>query len=453
MKRHLDLRVSFYVFSGTVDLGGGLANMNTGEKHFEKKDIQTILKHILLKDYMNRWATVFMKAAISKQIKKCHFVDCFAGEGSFKDGQDGSPLIAIKNLFNLQRAFHEKYDNKCRFFIHTVELNDDYHQKLVQMGKNSSFPTQINNYCGEFKNHVQKLVKSTFGSPALYFIDPFGYKGVHLQDIQKILAVKSHEVLINVMSYSLVRNYRIQNNHSELCKFFGVHEIPENIKEYIKLASNDKVLDTSNSRSLFKKLENDIIELYSQKLRQSFDHPVYILSKRIYSPINPNVYFHLVFTTKNRAGLIEMKNTMVTFESLRIKAEEDYIRTNSIQKNLPVDDLFSEAYSIATYDYIDFVREFMKIFNNEKCTYGQVIDHFLQYTPLPFSDNENQKSIADFCARLFEKNKYIERSSRAFKNYKVADDFEIYSRLPDNYLKSISIVQPESEQLSIFNFM
>lgn len=425
--------------------------MQTGQKHFGKKDIQTILKHILLKDYMTRWATVFMNASISKSIQKCHFVDCFAGKGSFEDGQDGSPLIAIRNLFKLQREFHEQYDNKCRFYIHTVELYDDYHEELVQMSKSSSCPSQIFNYCGEFKNHVDQLIKSTTGSPALYFIDPFGYKGVHMRDIKKILAEKAHEVLINVMSYSLVRNYKIQNNHAELCKFFGVEEIPENIKEYIALASKDNLLETSSSRTLFEKLENDIIELFSYKLKENFDPPVYILSKRIYSPINPNVYFHLVFATRNRAGLVEMKNTMVAFESLRIQAEDQYLQTNGIKKSLPVDDLFSEAFSIKNYDYVDFVRDFMRKFNNQTVTYGQVIDYFLQNSPIPFRDNENHRGIYDFSVRLFKKNNFITTSAQAFAKYQDADSLIIDSRLPNDYLNQIRTNKPQFVQLSLFD--
>ena len=131
--------------------------MQISDKHFEKKDIQTILKHILLKDYLTRWANVFMRASISKPIRKCHFVDCFAGRGTFEDGQEGSPLIAINNLFSLQRDF--QYSKECRFYIHTVELLEDYHNMLQQMAQTSPFPSQIKNYCGEFKSHIERLLR------------------------------------------------------------------------------------------------------------------------------------------------------------------------------------------------------------------------------------------------------------------------------------------------------
>ncbi|WP_217597868.1 three-Cys-motif partner protein TcmP [Cohnella sp. GbtcB17] len=423
--------------------------METSHKHFEKKDIQTVLKHILLKDYLTRWANVFMKASISKPIKKCHFADCFAGRGSFEDGQEGSPLIAINNLFNLQREF--QYSKECRFYIHTVELLESYHNMLKQMAEQSSYPSQIKNHCGEFKDHVVPLLKSTSGYPALYFVDPFGYKGVHMADILKILSERSHEVLINVMSYSLVRNYRIHNNQEELSDFFGVDELPDNIIEYIRMASNDDVLSNQKSRGLFEKLEDQILDLYVLKLKSSFSEPMYTLKKRIYSPLNPNVYFHLVFATRSRAGLVEMKNTMVAFEGLRIKAEDNYHEATNSRKMLYVDDLFSESSSLKVYDYSDFVDGIIKHFNNIETTYGKIVDYFLQYSPLTFRDIESQKSIYDYSTRLFKKNSYINSSSHSYANYRDADNVVMHIRLPSDYLSRIQGSDAQVEQLDLFN--
>ena len=423
--------------------------MKVNDKHFEKKDIQTILKHILLKDYLTRWANVFMKASISTNIKKCHFVDCFAGRGTFEDGQEGSPLIAINKLFNLQREF--QYKRQCRFFIHTVELLEDYHNLLQQMAQTSPFPSQIINYCGEFKSHVKSLLSSTAGSPALYFVDPFGYKGVHMADITRILSERAHEVLINVMSYSLVRNYRIQNNHIELCNFFGIDRLPPNISEYIKMASSKDIMENQHRRKLFEKLEDQIIDLYIHRLKINFNGPVYALKKRIYSPLNPNVYFHLVFATRSRAGLIEMMSSMVAFEHLRVKAEDAYHTTTKSVKVLYADDLFSESTYARMYDYSDFVKEIMQYFNNSETTYGQIIDYFLQHSPLPFRDESNQKSIYDFSAKLFKKNSYVVASSQSFANYKDADSISLIIKLPLNYLNRISQTGPTMEQMDLFN--
>lgn len=178
-------------------------------------------------------------------------------------------------------------------------LSEDYLIKVVSaIGTNAGLFKEvrfaemlINNYCGEFKEHITPLLDATSGAPALYFIDPFGYKGIHMDDIHKISSGRSHEVLINVVSYSLVKNYRIENNHEELCRFFGSPKLPQNIIEYIRMASKDDVLSNQITRGIFEKLEDQIIDLYIFNLKQVFTETVYTLKKRIYSPLNPNVYF------------------------------------------------------------------------------------------------------------------------------------------------------------------
>jgi len=296
-----------------------------------------------------------------------------------------------------------------------------------------------------------RLLASTTGSPALYFVDPFGYKGVHMADITKILSERSHEVLINVMSYSLVRNYRIQNNQIELCNFFGVDKLPQNIADYIKMASNNDVLINQTSRNMFEKLEDQIIDLYIHKLKGQFNEPVYALSKRIYSPLNPNVYFHLVFATRSRAGLVEMKDSMITFEPLRIKAEDAYHVSAKSVKALYAEDLFSESFNAKSYDYLAFVKEVLARFNNRETTYGQIIDHFLQFSPLPFRDTDNQKSIYDFSVKLFKKNSFVTASSNSFANYRDADDLSIQIRLPIDYINRIPQMEPNVQQMDLFN--
>lgn len=316
------------------------------------------------------------------------------------------------------------------------------------MSINSLFPSQINNYCGEFKQHVDRLLSSTKGDPALYFIDPFGYKGVHMIDIVKILSEPRHEVLINVMSYSLVRNYLIQKNQNELCKFFGIDKLPQDIAEYINMASKENVLENQVNLSLFEKLEDKILDLYIFNLKDKFKGPVYTLKKRIHSPLNPNVYFHLVFATRSRAGLVEMKDTMIAFEPLRIKAEDDYHVSTGSTRVLYADDLFSDSVYEKSYDYSAFVEEIMMKFNNSGISYGQILDHFLQFSPLPFRDDITQKSIYDFSVRLFKKNNFIRTTSQAFASLRDADKLFIHINLPKNYLDFMQM-ETELQQIEL----
>lgn len=162
--------------------------------------------------------------------------------------------------------------------------------------------------------------------------------------------------------------------------------------------------------------------------------------------------FHLVFATKSRAGIIEIKNKMVAFKELRNNAEDEYHTATNSKKTLYVDDLFSEAIWLTQYDYSQFIAEIIRQFNHKVTTYGAIIDYFLQQSPLPFRDSENQKSIYDSSILLFKKNRYINCSAQSFANYKDADQMIIQLRLPKNYLKRISMIEQKLEQFDLFNY-
>ena len=50
----------------------------------------TIAKHALLKAYLNAWFPI-----LGTSEQRVIFLDGFAGPGVYKDGQPGSPIIAI----------------------------------------------------------------------------------------------------------------------------------------------------------------------------------------------------------------------------------------------------------------------------------------------------------------------------------------------------------------------
>lgn len=58
---------------------------------FKKKNSWSTIKDELLKCYL---APYFQKVLMTK--KPIFYVDCFAGQGKFEDGSNGSPLIALE---------------------------------------------------------------------------------------------------------------------------------------------------------------------------------------------------------------------------------------------------------------------------------------------------------------------------------------------------------------------
>ncbi|WP_334078138.1 three-Cys-motif partner protein TcmP [Paenibacillus sanfengchensis] len=422
-----------------------------GNGHFNKKDIQTHLKHILLEDYLKNWSQVLANASKGRKITEVNFVDGFAGRGYFDDGKMGSPQIAIHRLLHFQNLLQEEYGNALKFNIFNVENDQDYFHELEKIKFSSPLSSQIHNLHGKFEDHLDDLIYRTKGKPTLYFIDPFGYKGVLMNDMRKILSHPSNELLINVMSYSLVRNITIKSNEKELCKFFGVNYLPPNIPEYLNLQNqSDDTLPTPHLEKLLK-LEDSIIEFYKNEIK-SGNAATYALSKRIHSQINNNVYFHLVFVTRNRRGLIEMKKSMVQFEEKRKQAEDVYILQNQLNTDFFICDLFSDDNQLISYEYKDYVKDFMKHFNRKSnITYAQLIDFFLQHTPLPFESLKDEKSIYNFSKKLLSNTTWIRTTNKQFKDFrKEAEGNIINSFLPESFPDQLDNKHEVEEQMWLF---
>lgn len=420
--------------------------MSTGDKHFEKRDIQTALKHHLLENYVDKWARVLINSSHNNKLSKVNYVDCFAGKGTFDDGNEGSPKLAMNSLFAIQQNFKFKYKNSINFNIYTIECDKKYHHNLCKLRSESNYPNQIFNFFGKFEEHLNTIIKKTDGAPSLYFIDPFGYTGLPLNKIVEILNKQSHEVLINVMSYSLVRNLKIADSKRGLCEFFGIDSLTNDLHSYIDQI--DKMDDVRVNNTSLYKLEDKIIAFYKDQLKKKFNKELYVLSKRIHSKLNPNIYFHLVFASTNIKGLEKMKESFVDFEKTKYKIEDTYALNNNICISTELN-MFDDFYEADTYGYRDFLYEIYKYFNNKTTSYREIVAHFLENTPLPYKDNSNKNGIYHYIKKL-EKNKNLfSRSNGTISNLGKIDSIIVKLSFADDSIEYL-LEKNSLKQLTLF---
>ena len=70
----------------------------------------TKVKHKILSEYLKTWINVLS----GKWQKVCYF-DCFAGRGKYEDGNDGSPIIALKAIRDIKQNRTHIKDVACTF--------------------------------------------------------------------------------------------------------------------------------------------------------------------------------------------------------------------------------------------------------------------------------------------------------------------------------------------------
>lgn len=165
---------------------------------FEGFNDSTKAKLDIYKAYITRYLNVLSKAHKAHWNKKhrIYIADLFAGPGKDENGNPGSPLILLNYL-------SQTYLDDLQVKICFNEMNLENYQKLkalvaehkvqekdwvkvsVQNQDYSDFLPQI------IENHRNHNYFKRF-----FFIDPFGYKRIHLNDIKEILSDGDTELLL-----------------------------------------------------------------------------------------------------------------------------------------------------------------------------------------------------------------------------------------------------------------
>ena len=245
----------------------------------------------ILKKYLNAWLPI-----ITRFNKKVIYIDGFAGPGIYKNGEEGSPIVAIKSLLNhkfIPSDRHFKFlfieKDKERAKILEKELN-----KINLPNTEFTYDTKIMR--AEFEDIISEILdfiedKGSNLAPAFVFIDPFGMKGISMNSIKRIMSHKSCEVLINFMYEEINRFISLPKNEETLNNLFGSNE-------WKKI----KNVNSSDKRYAFLK------ELYQRKLRENCGD-CFIRTFEMKNKFNREDYV-LFFCTKKPQGMIRMKEAM-----------------------------------------------------------------------------------------------------------------------------------------------
>ncbi len=147
-----------------------------GDEFFEAPDPQNIIKTKLVVKYFGAWATNMLRKG-KDPSGRIAYIDLFAGPGRFADGKASTPLWILNNAISRPEL--------CARLI-TI-FNDKDPRHAAQLRKEIDALPGIENLA-----HRPQVSKVAVGSdlvalfrnlelvPTLFFIDPWGYKGLSL---------------------------------------------------------------------------------------------------------------------------------------------------------------------------------------------------------------------------------------------------------------------------------
>lgn len=280
-------------------------------------DPHTQAKHQILEEYLKKWFPI-----LSSTADRVIFLDGFAGPGIYSKGEDGSPVIAIRTA--VEHKLAERFKKIIFWFIEKEKdraqiLSEVLKDRFPSLPKNIQYEVEKSEFAPSLEKTLDSIEKEGAKlAPTLAFIDPFGFSGMPMHLILRILGYARCEVLITFMSRFILR-FNDERREDALDELYG---------------NGDwravRQIEDPDERRRF------VVDLYVRQLREHGGAKYY----RTFEMVGQDntILYHLVFATKSLTGLKAMKEAMMKVDrrgSFRFSDRTDPKQTFLVDYNDP----------------------------------------------------------------------------------------------------------------------
>ena len=271
--------------------------MSTINQFFDETTEQSTIKAKIVSDYFWAWAKVIIPMAKKSSRNRIAYIDLFAGPGRYEDGTKSTPLLV------LEKAIQDP--DMCEMLVTIFnDKNEDYSYSLQQainavpgIEKLKYRPT-VRNY--EVGNEIVAIFSQMRLVPILFFVDPWGYKGLTLQLINSVLKDWGCDAII-FFNYN-----RINMGLSNLAVEERMNALFTE-KRAASLRYRLRTLSPSERElAIVEEIANALMELGAK----------YVLPFCFKNEYGTRTSHHLIFATKNFRGYDIMKDIMARQSSV-----------------------------------------------------------------------------------------------------------------------------------------
>jgi three-Cys-motif partner protein len=267
----------------------------SNECWFEEQEEQSAIKSAIVAKYFWAWAKVIMPTT-KKHGNRIAYIDLFAGEGRFRDGSKSTPLLILEQAIQdkdmrkmLVAVFNDKDSNCVRSLEEAVF-------SLPGIEKLKHKPQIYNEEVGE--QIVAQFEKMSF-VPTLFFVDPWGYKGLSQRLINSVLKNWGCDCIV-FFNYNRI-NMGLSNPM-----------VAEHMNALLGKERVDRLRPILESLPQAKR-EPVVIEALCEALKELGSK--YVLPFRFRHPEKVRTSHHLVFVSKHPLGYKIMKGIMAAESS------------------------------------------------------------------------------------------------------------------------------------------
>ena len=251
----------------------------------------TKAKHEILQRYLSAWFPI-----LGSKIHRIVYIDGFCGPGRYLGGEDGSPIIALKEA----KKQPVLLNSEVTFLF--IDSREDRIHHLESEISSLKVPSNFHTYCrfNEFENTLTEILDELQRdghrlAPTFAFIDPFGFKGAPFELTRRLLEYPRTEVFINIMIDYVNR--------------FAMHPSAidrQHIKDLLGASDTeiDQVVNSQDRILAFQQLYQDKLHRYAKFVRyfKMSDH-------------RNKVIYYLFFASNHPLGHIRMKEAFWKVDS------------------------------------------------------------------------------------------------------------------------------------------
>jgi len=266
----------------------------TKNSFFNEQKEQSLIKARIVEKYFWAWAKVIIsKVKGSSSVQKIAYVDLFAGAGRYKDGSKSTPVkvletaIADPDMRNMLVSIFNDAD---------VEKVNSLQQAIDSIPgiENLKYRPQISKY--EVGEDIVKIFQSMKLVPTLFFVDPWGYKGLSLQLVNSVVKDWGCDCIF-FFNYNRINmglnNDAVKEHINALFGQVGADQLRKRLKTFTL---------TPQEREL------TVVEYICEALKEMGGK--YVLPFRFRHEMGNRTSHHLIFVSKHPKGYEIMKEIM-----------------------------------------------------------------------------------------------------------------------------------------------
>lgn len=273
---------------------------------FEEVAPQSAVKAAIVSKYFGAWARVMLGSR--KADKRLLYLDLFAGPGRYGQGTRSTPLMVLEHALQhpeLRETLVTIFNDKSTVFAQSLQKEIDQLDGIHSL----NYPPVIWNR--EVGEDIARELEEYDLVPTLFFVDPWGYKGLSLRLVNAVL----------------------KNWGSDCIFFFNYNRINtgisnEAITQHLDALFGSEIIDLMReefaaSNPSPEERECIILELLATALKESARiacgvTPRYVLPFRFRNPSDTRTSHYLIFVSKHSLGYEIMKEIMWKESSERV---------------------------------------------------------------------------------------------------------------------------------------